>query len=68
MDECCARNGHSHRLGRTCVQLDAIANERLRCNGEGQVALQLKSAWRDGTTHIVISIDCLLRVGYRHFS
>ena len=33
----------------------AIANERLKRNGEGQVVLQLKSAWRDGTTHIVMS-------------
>ena len=32
-----------------------VANERLKRNGEGQVVLQLKSAWRDGTTHIVLS-------------
>ncbi|HUF80517.1 MAG TPA: transposase [Burkholderiales bacterium] len=28
----------------------AIANERLERNGAGDVVLQLKSAWRDGTT------------------
>jgi hypothetical protein len=28
----------------------AIANERLGCNGKGEVVLQLKSPWRDGTT------------------
>jgi hypothetical protein len=28
---------------------------RLKRNGEGQVVLQLESAWRDGTTHIVMS-------------
>ena len=33
----------------------AIANERLKRDGEGQVMLQLKSACRDGTTHIVMS-------------
>ena len=33
----------------------AIANERLKRNGEGQVVLQLKSAWRDRTMHIVMS-------------
>ena len=32
-----------------------VAFERLKRNGEGQVVLQLKSAWRDGTTHIVMS-------------
>jgi hypothetical protein len=33
----------------------AIANERLKCNGAGQVVLQLKSAYKDGTTHVVMS-------------
>jgi Putative transposase len=33
----------------------AIANERLKRNGAGQVVLQLKSAYRDGTTHVVMS-------------
>ena len=33
----------------------AIANERLKRNGAGDVVLQLKSAWRDGTTHIKMS-------------
>ena len=32
-----------------------VANERLKRDGEGRVVLQLKSAWRDGTTHIVMS-------------
>ena len=30
----------------------AIANERFKRNDAGDVVLQLKSAWRDGTTHI----------------
>ena len=33
----------------------AIANERLKRNRAGQVVLQLKSAFKDGTTHIVMS-------------
>jgi len=33
----------------------AIADERLKRNRAGQVVLQLKSAFRDGTTHIVMS-------------
>jgi hypothetical protein len=33
----------------------AIANERLRRNRAGQVVLQLKSAYQDGTTHIVMA-------------
>ena len=33
----------------------AIAKERLKRNRAGQVVLQLKSAFKDGTTHIVMS-------------
>ena len=33
----------------------AIANERLKRNRTGQVVLQLKSAYKDGTTHIVMA-------------
>jgi hypothetical protein len=33
----------------------AIANERLKCNRAGRVVLQLKSSYKDGTTHIVMS-------------
>src|SRR5262245_3621970 len=32
----------------------AIANERLKRNHTGQVVLQLKSPYKDGTTHIVM--------------
>ncbi len=44
-------------LERLCryITRPAIANERLKRDGAGNVVLQLKSAWRDGTTHIVIS-------------
>jgi Putative transposase len=33
----------------------AIANERLTLNSAGQVVLTLKTAYRDSTTHIVMS-------------
>ena len=44
-------------LERLCryITRPAIANERLTCNRAGQVVLQLKSPYRDGTTHIVMS-------------
>ena len=32
-----------------------VANERLKREGSGDVVLPLKSAWRDGTTHIKMS-------------
>ena len=30
----------------------ALANERVQTNAAGQVVLKLKTAWRDGTTHL----------------
>ena len=44
-------------LERLCryITRPAIANERLKRDGSGDVVLQLKSAWRDGTTHIKMS-------------
>ncbi len=33
----------------------AIANERLSVNREGNVVLKLKTPWRNGTTHIVLT-------------
>ena len=44
-------------LERLCryITRPAIANERLKRDGAGNVVLQLKSPWRDGTTHIVMS-------------
>ena len=41
-------------LERLCryITRPAIANERLKRDGSGDVVLQLKSAWRDGATHI----------------
>ena len=44
-------------LERLCryITRPAIANERVKRDGSGDVVLQLKSAWRDGTTHIRMS-------------
>ena len=44
-------------LERLCryITRPAIANERLKRDGAGDVVLQRKSAWRDGTTHIRMS-------------
>jgi hypothetical protein len=33
----------------------ALANERVQCNAAGQVVPTLKTPWRDGTTHLVMS-------------
>lgn len=33
----------------------ALANERVQINAAGQVVLKLKTAWRDGNTHLVMS-------------
>ena len=45
------------RLEQLCCYITrpALANERVQINKAGQVVLKLKSAWRDGTTHIVMS-------------
>ena len=44
------------QLERLCryITRPAIANERLSRNSKGQVVLQLKSPYRDGTSHIVM--------------
>jgi len=33
----------------------ALANERVQCNAAGRVVLKLKTPWRYGTTHLVMS-------------
>ena len=52
----CAMN-QRHKLEQLCryITRPAIANERLKLNSAGDVVLQLKSPYRDGTTHIVMS-------------
>ena len=42
----------------------AITNERLKRNRASQVVLQLKSAYKDGTTHIVMApLEFMQRLG-----
>ena len=45
------------RLDQLCrtITRPALANERVQMTIAGQVMLKLKTAWRDGTTHIVMS-------------
>ena len=52
----CAMN-QRNKLERLCryITRPAIANERLKLNSAGDVVLQLKSPYKDGTTHIVMS-------------
>ncbi len=52
----CALN-QRNKLEQLCryITRPAIANERLTLNRAGDVVLQLKSPYRDGTTHIVMS-------------
>ena len=38
-----------------CITRPAVANERVQTNAAGQVVLRLKTPWRDGTTHLVMS-------------
>ena len=40
----------------------ALANERVRRNTSGQGALKLKTPWRDGTTHPVMSPEFMQRL------
>ena len=39
----------------------ALANERVQPNAAGQFVLKLKTAWRDGATHLVMSPLCTSR-------
>ena len=52
---CAARE--RNKLERLCryITRPALANDRVRCNEMGQVVLRLKTPWRDGTTHQVMS-------------
>ena len=43
----------------------ALANERVQTNAAGQVVLKLKTPWRDGTTHLVMSpLEIFGKFGY----
>jgi len=46
------------RLEQLCryITRPALSDERVQCNAAGQVELKLKTPWRDGTTHLVMSL------------
>ena len=52
----CADN-ERQRLAQLCryISRPELANQRVQINSASQVVLKLKTAWRDGTTHIVMS-------------
>ena len=52
----CAADDHQ-ALEQLCryITRPALANERVQINSAGQVVLRLKTPWRDGITHIVMS-------------
>jgi Putative transposase len=45
------------KLERLCryITRPALANDRVKVNAKGQIELKLKTPWRDGTTHHVMS-------------
>jgi hypothetical protein len=45
------------RLERLCryITRPALSDERVQLNAAGQVELRLKTQWRDGTTHLMMS-------------
>ena len=45
------------RLEQLCryITRPALSDERVQCNAGGQVGLKLKTPWRDGTTHQVMT-------------
>jgi hypothetical protein len=45
------------RLEQLCryITRPTLCDERVQLNATGQVALKLKTPWRDGTTHLVMS-------------
>jgi len=49
----------AHRLAleQLCrtITRPALANERVQINSAAQVVLRVKTPWRDGTTHIVMT-------------
>jgi hypothetical protein len=40
----------------------ALANERVQTNASGQVVLELKTAWRDGTTLVMSLLEFMQRL------
>jgi hypothetical protein len=45
----------SYLRSRIDITRPALANERVQCNTAGQVVLEFKIPWRDGTAHLAMS-------------
>lgn len=43
------------QLCRYIITRPALSDERVQLNAGGQVELKLKTPWRDGTTHLMMS-------------
>ena len=54
---CAAAQTFRQGLEQLCryITRPALANERVQTHAAGQVVLKLKTAWRDSTTHLVMS-------------
>ncbi len=52
---CGADDRQAQEQLRRYITRPALANECVQTNGAGQVVLKLKTPWRDGTTHRVMS-------------
>ena len=66
----CAHDTHQRKeLERLCrtITRPAIAFERLKRDGARNVVLQLKSPWRDGTTHSKMSPLEFMRAAWRRW-
>ena len=48
---------HRERLEQLCryITRAAPSDKRVQLNAAGQIELKLKTPWRDGTTHLVMS-------------
>ena len=59
--ECRVAGGPNHLC--RYITRPALANERVQTNAAGQVVLKLKTPWREGTTHLVMSpLEFMLRL------
>ena len=63
---CAAHERQRLEQGCRYITRPALANERVQINSAGQVVLRLKTAWRDGTTHIVmVPLEFMQRLAVR---
>ena len=56
------------RLAQLCryITRPALSDKRVQLNDAGQMELKLKTPWRDGTTHLVMSpLELMQRLGTR---